>query len=137
MGALTPLTLELPWPPSVNHYYRRVGPRTLISRAGREFRQRVCGILAARRLPPLTGRIAVSVEAYPPDRRPRDEDNLLKALIDSLQNGGVFPDDRQIIWLLIYGRQVVPGGRVVVRIREMGAGQEPPQDAEIWSPSWN
>ena len=30
------LELELPWPPSVNHYYRHVGPRVLISRDGRK-----------------------------------------------------------------------------------------------------
>ena len=27
------MVLTLPWPPSINHYWRRVGPRTLISRA--------------------------------------------------------------------------------------------------------
>jgi hypothetical protein len=31
------MKLTLPYPPSVNHYYRRVGPRTLISREGREY----------------------------------------------------------------------------------------------------
>ncbi len=41
------IELELPFPPSVNHYYRRVGPRTLISREGRRFRERVCALLAA------------------------------------------------------------------------------------------
>ncbi len=30
--------VELPYPPSVNHYWRRVGDRTLISREGRKFR---------------------------------------------------------------------------------------------------
>ncbi len=33
------IELELPYPPSVNHYWRRVGARTLISRGGRAFRQ--------------------------------------------------------------------------------------------------
>ena len=41
------LELELPVPPSINHYYRRVGPRTLISREGRAYREAVCTILAA------------------------------------------------------------------------------------------
>ena len=31
------IEVELPFPPSVNHYHRRVGPRTLISREGRRF----------------------------------------------------------------------------------------------------
>ena len=29
------MVLTLPYPPSINHYWRRVGPRTLISREGR------------------------------------------------------------------------------------------------------
>jgi hypothetical protein len=31
----------------------------------------------------------------------------------------------------------VPGGRVVVTIRDLAAGQQPPDDAAIWSPSLN
>ena len=137
MAAVAPVTFELPWPPSVNHYYRRVGPRTLISRAGREFRRQVGRILAARRLPPATGRLAVSVEVYPPDRRRRDIDNLLKAVLDALQHGGAFPDDSRIAWLLIHRTQVMRGGRVVVTIRDLADGQQPPDNAAMWSPSLN
>ena len=39
-------TLELPWPPSMNHYWRNVGPCTKISRDGRTFRSNVCALLA-------------------------------------------------------------------------------------------
>lgn len=131
--APVPVTFELPWPPSVNHYYRRVGPRTLISRAGREFRRRVARILAARRLPPALGRLAVTVEVYPPDRRRRDIDNLLKAVLDACQHGGAFPDDSRIVWLLIHRTQVVRGGRVVVTIRDLANRPPPPTDADIWT----
>jgi len=135
--APAPVTFELPWPPSVNHYYRRVGARTLISRAGREFRRRVARILAARRIPSAVGRLAVTVEVYPPDRRRRDIDNLLKAVLDACQHGGAFPDDSRIVWLLIHRTRAVPGGRVVVTIRDLANGQQPPGDAQIWSPSLN
>ena len=135
--APAPVTFELPWPPSVNHYYRRVGPRTLISRAGREFRRQVGRILAARGVPPTVNRPAVTVEVYPPDRRRRDIDNLLKAVLDALQHGGAFPDDSRIVWLLIHRTQVMRGGRVVVTIRDLADGQQPPSDAAIWSPSLN
>jgi len=137
MAAVAPTKIELPWPPSVNHYYRRVGPRTLISRAGRAFRAEVGRILAARRLPPALGRLAVTVEVFPPDRRRRDIDNLLKAVLDACQHGGAFPDDSRIVWLLIHRTQVVRGGRVVVTIRDLATGQQPPDDAAIWSPSLN
>ncbi len=137
MAAVAPVKLELPWPPSANHYYRRVGARTLISRAGRAFRRQVAQILATRRLSPALGRLAVTVEVFPPDRRKRDADNLLKSLLDALQHGGAFPDDSRIVWLLTYRVQVVPGGRVVVTIRDLAAGQQPPDDVAIWSPSLN
>ena len=108
--------LELPYPPSVNHYYRRVGPRTLISREGRKFRRNVCSLLAAAGITPLTGRLRVEIEVYPPDRRRRDIDNVQKALLDALQHGGAFHDDGQIVQLKIEKRRCVPGGRTIVRI---------------------
>ena len=110
--------LELPYPPSVNHYYRRVGPRTLISREGRAFRRRVCSILAGQGIAPLTGDVAVEIEAYPPDRRRRDCDNLQKALLDALEHGGVYADDAQIKDLHIRMLDPVKGGKVIVRIEE-------------------
>lgn len=67
--------LELPYPPSVNHYWRRVGARTLISRGGRAFRRRVCAILAAGDVRPLQGELDVEVVVFPPDEKRRDVDN--------------------------------------------------------------
>lgn len=110
------LTFELPWPPSINHYWRRVGFRTLISREGRRFRQRVLAILAARRVEPLQGPLAVEVEVYPPDSRRRDIDNVQKALLDALQHGGAYLDDSQVVRLAIVKREPVVGGKTLVRI---------------------
>lgn len=111
------LEIELPYPPSINHYWRRVGPRTLISREGRRFRRRVLAILAARGVRPLAGRLEVEVEVFPPDRRRRDLDNTLKGLIDALERGGAYADDNQIVRLTIQRREPVVGGKTVVRIR--------------------
>ena len=116
---------ELPYPPSVNHYWRRVGPRTLISREGRAYREKVCLILAARHggqasgLRPLTGPIRVVVDLHPPDRRRRDVDNALKALCDALASGGAYRDDSQIKHLEVHMREPVEGGRAIVRIEEV------------------
>ena len=90
------LLIELPWPPSVNHYYRRVGHRTLISREGRKYRSEVCAILRNLHLRPLDGELAMIVDAHPPDKRRRDLDNILKSLLDTLQHGGAYHDDSQI-----------------------------------------
>lgn len=109
---------ELPYPPSLNHYWRRVGARTLISRTGRAFRREVCSLLTARRVKPLVGPLIVQIDVYPPDRRRRDVDNLPKAILDALQHGGAYHDDSQIVSLTITKREVVPEGRTEVLIEK-------------------
>ena len=113
--------MTLPWPPSVNHYWRKWRNRMVISRAGREYRTAVCGLLAGGgpRKPPAGGRIALAMDAFPPDRRRRDLDNTLKAVGDSLAHAGIYEDDSQIDLLIVTRRQSVKGGKVVIRIDEL------------------
>lgn len=113
------MEFTLPYPPSINHYWRRVGPRTLISREGRRFRKRVLAILAAMGIQPLEGRLAVSVEVHPPDNRRRDLDNVFKALLDAMQHGGAYADDSQIVRLSIEKRKPIEGGKTIVRIESL------------------
>jgi crossover junction endodeoxyribonuclease RusA len=110
--------MTLPYPPSVNHYWRRVGPRTLISREGRTFRKNVCALLGGGgpRKPPSGGRIALAMDAFPPDRRRRDLDNIQKPVLDALERAGIYEDDSQIDLLLTRRREVVPSGRLQVDV---------------------
>jgi crossover junction endodeoxyribonuclease RusA len=110
------IRLTLPFPPSVNRYWRHVGRRTLISREGRQFRERVCSDLAGRQLKPLIGDLAVALDLHPPDRRRRDADNFFKAALDALEHAGVYENDSQITHLEIDKRDPVRGGRTIVRI---------------------
>jgi crossover junction endodeoxyribonuclease RusA len=110
------IELELPYPPSLNHYYRTWQGRTLISRAGRAFREQVCAILAAWGVRRMCGRLAVTITVYPPDNRRRDLDNALKALLDALQHGGAYRDDSQIVRLEMEKREAVGSGKVHVHI---------------------
>ena len=114
------LTLHLPYPPSINHYWRRVGPRTLISREGRTFRKNVCALLGGGgpRKPPAGGRIALAMDAFPPDRRRRDLDNIQKAVLDGLQHAGIYEDDSQVDLLLTRRCEPVGGGGLDVRVEE-------------------
>ena len=111
------LFLELPWPPSANHYYRRVGPRTLISREGRAYRREICAMLRDIGVQPLDGELKMVVDAYPPDKRRRDLDNLQKSLWDALQHGGAYHDDSQIKDFECHMREPHrPDGKVKVRL---------------------
>jgi Holliday junction resolvase RusA-like endonuclease len=113
------LQFVLPFPPSVNRYYRNIGYRTLLSRAGREYRRQVCSLLAGRVQQPLTGPLEVQLDLYPPDRRRRDLDNANKAIWDSLQHAGAYLDDSQIKRAVIEMHE--PDGtsraEVILRIR--------------------
>ena len=110
------IEVELPYPPSVNNYWRHVGPRVLISRRGRAFRKVVRSTLAGLGVRPLTGKLRVHIELHPPDRRRRDVDNALKSLLDALEHGGAYLDDGQIVKLDVEKRQPVTGGKCIVRI---------------------
>ncbi len=111
------VVVELPYPPSINHYWRRCGSRILISREGRRFRSNVVAILAALRIQPMEGALELEVEVSPPDHRRRDIDNVQKALLDALQHGGAYADDSQIVRLSISKCSPVAGGKTLVRIR--------------------
>ncbi len=123
METLNEQVFLLPFPPSVNHYWRMVsmkhGCRMLISREGRTYRDSVVSALAEAGARALDGRLDVSIVASPPDRRRRDLDNLLKGTLDSLAHGRAYHDDSQIDRLEIWRGAVVPNGHVAVRISPM------------------
>ena len=89
------IAFDLPWPPSLNRYYRHVGSRVLISREGRKYRMMVVSRLGGL-CKKLSGAAQLVLECYPPDRRRRDLDNLLKCLQDSIVAAGILEDDSQI-----------------------------------------
>ena len=111
------LEFDLPWPPSVNNYYRHVGPRVLISRAGRKYRMMCVSRLGGQNR--LSGAVSLSLECYPPDRRRRDLDNLLKCLQDSITAAGVLEDDSQIRRLQMEMLEPIEGGLVHVRLETL------------------
>lgn len=113
---------RLPYPPSINKYWRYVSGRVLISKEGREYREKVKqavnGAVNGKGLL-LSGRLKVEIAAYMPDKRRRDLDNLNKALLDSITHAGVWVDDSQIDDLKIIRCSDNNGGRVVVSVMEM------------------
>ena len=111
----------LPYPPSVNTYWRHPtkGPlagRHLISEKGREYRSQVMSAIGKRE--PLRGRLSIGIIAYAPDKRRRDLDNILKSLLDAIASAGVIEDDSQFDCIKIVRGDITDGGAVFVKIQQ-------------------
>lgn len=109
----------LPFGPSTNTYYRHVGARVLISKAGRQYREAVWAAVREQDLAKHSGRLELRVTLTMPDRRRRDLDNFAgKALLDALAYAGVYDDDSQIDKLTIERGGVEAPGAVLVTVLE-------------------
>lgn len=121
------IELTLPFPPSVNTYWRHVDKgnyvQTLISADGRKFkklasdaarRQFMAMACAAFRSP-----VSVKIRFYPPDKRVRDLDNYLKALLDAITEAGIWVDDSLVHELVLAWGGVRQGGSTFVSIHEI------------------
>lgn len=117
------IDLSLPWPPSVNRYWRTFQGRMIISAEGRTYRKAVADqVLIQRGAKHYQGKLKVQIEAWRPDNRRRDLDNLLKAVLDSLTHAGVWEDDGNIVDLRIYWAESI-GGMLKVNIQEVPVEQ--------------
>ena len=113
------LKIQLPHPPSINHYWRHTrSGKHYISKEGRDFRAVVCGTLRAAKVNPypMPTRLAITIHWHPPDRRRRDADNIFKPLFDALEHGGAFEDDWQIRHIFMSERGVKKPGSVILKI---------------------
>lgn len=113
------VTLTLPWPPSMNTYWRTFQGRMIISAKGRAYREAVIEqVMLQGGLKGYKGKLVVEIEAYRPDKRKRDLDNLLKAALDGCTHAGVWEDDSNIVDLRIYWADTI-GGMIKVHVREL------------------
>ncbi|EFC1641581.1 RusA family crossover junction endodeoxyribonuclease [Escherichia coli] len=109
----------LPYPPTVNTYWRRRGSTYFVSKAGERYRRDVALIVRQQRLKlNLSGRLAIRIIVEPPDKRRRDLDNILKAPLDVLTHAGLLIDE-QFDEINIVRGHPVPGGRLGVKIYEI------------------
>lgn len=116
-------TFTLPWPPSVNTYYRAIrrgrGAVNILSAKGRQYPQLCKVAIGFHGHRPISGRIRLLVDLYPPDRRRRDLDNHIKPLQDALTKCRIWEDDSQVDELKITRKDRVPGGQAVVTVEEV------------------
>lgn len=113
------ISLNLPMPPTINHYFARHGNRTYLPAKVREYREKVAEIVAEAGNKTLEGRLSVFVAIYPATRAKQDLDNRAKGLQDALTHAGVWNDDEQIDQLIMVRREVIKGGMVKVVVTEI------------------
>lgn len=119
------LQFNLPYPPTINHYYIRTKKGVTINANGKAYRQLIGHTLRqcigeGEKFPenPMDGDLMVEIIIYPPDKRKRDMDNIKKALFDALQYAGLYKDDCQIVDdHTIKANKVVKGGLIDFRIQ--------------------
>ena len=88
------LSLTLPYPPSVNHYWRHYRGMTVLTPAARAYRTVAADAVAG--CVPFSVGVSITIYAHPPDRRRRDLDNVLKAVLDTITHSGAWDDDSQV-----------------------------------------
>ena len=111
------MIIKLPYPPSLNCYWRNFRGNTVLSKAGREFKQAVWACVLEQKIPKFgIKRLEVTLWLYPRSKVVTDLDNRLKAVLDGLEDAGVYDNDGQIDILMIQRGEIRKGGGVDVMI---------------------
>lgn len=116
---------DMPWPPSVNHYYSSVGSRRFLTKRAREYRSAMRDAIWGQileqypwlpKLLPITCDLDLRVAFHPPDKRVRDNDNYNKAFYDACTKAGLWKDDRQVKITTMALCDPVQGGAVHMKL---------------------
>jgi crossover junction endodeoxyribonuclease RusA len=113
------MRIIMPFPPSVNSYWRRSGNHTHISNKGREYRSNAVRQLKQSGVGSFgESRLNVSMVFHRGDKRKYDIDNYTKCALDTLMHAGIFEDDEQIDKLALIRGDIdtIGGGYVSVEI---------------------
>lgn len=115
----------LPFPPSINHYWRSYVPKggkraiTYVSNDGVKFQKAVAAVVNVRHR--STRRLKVLLQLQRGDFVDYDVGNYIKSTEDALAKAGVFVNDSQIDIVTAERLPVKPGeGACYVTIQEIG-----------------
>jgi crossover junction endodeoxyribonuclease RusA len=111
------LSLTLPYPPSVNTYWGFKGHQRFLTTKARQFKAAVAHEVSLTSMRFGSSRLELIIALYAPDKRIRDIDNILKPLLDSLVQAGLFDDDSQVDMLTIIRKQPIKGGKTIVVVK--------------------
>lgn len=116
-----PVTVQLGFPPMLNHYYRSaiIGGHVSVylSKEGRAYREHVIQAWSDQAGVTFVGLLVLEIELVFPDKRDRDIDGCLKSLIDGLQHAGAYRDDKCVKGLIVHQEQVRKPGYAIVTVR--------------------
>jgi crossover junction endodeoxyribonuclease RusA len=104
----------------MNTMWRNFRGRTVLSKAGRVFREEVQNIVVDKNIPKFgDSKLKITMILRPRDKRKTDIDNRIKAVLDALEHSGVFDDDFQVDHLEMIRGEPLKGGLLHVVIEEI------------------
>lgn len=116
----------LPFPPSMNTYWRNFRGRTVMSKAGRQFREEVIQYVIDNDIPKFGDRkLKLTLILRPRDKRKIDIDNRIKAVLDALEHAGVFDNDFHVDHIEMIRGEPIKGGLLMVCIEEIENPHQP------------
>lgn len=108
---------DLPFPPSVNNLFSQTkAGRRYPSKRYRTWRRAAEWQLTAARVGKIDGPVSLVVELAPHDRRSRDADNFLKAVLDLLVANLVLEGDSQRYVHKVTSRWLEPSRPATARV---------------------
>ncbi|MGN0930173.1 MAG: RusA family crossover junction endodeoxyribonuclease [Thermoguttaceae bacterium] len=109
--------LKIPFPPSVNHIWKMARGRKIISKEYQAFQAAMLTSLKGKStLLDRAETYAVTLIAFPSNRRRRDLDNLFKATFDALTKAGFWEDDCQVVEMHGYAGKPAVEAFAIVKI---------------------
>ena len=119
------MRIDLPLPPSVNHYWGQSGVCKYLSKDARDFRLLVQLACKFQHVPNYgDARLSIIVIIHAKNYNRQDLDNRIKPLFDALTHAGVYDDDSQIDCFMVKRGEVMRDGKCVVYINKMGDNED-------------
>lgn len=112
------MILTLPYPPTLNNLFRNAAKGRVKTDAYNGWLAEALVALRGQRASKHPGSFRATIILTRPDRRRRDIDNTVKALMDALKKGGVIEDDHlaQSLTVAWAWEEIAPGGAVSITI---------------------
>ena len=89
--------MTIPIPPSVNHAYWYKGGKRIRKQPAKDFEKEIASMLLNCPKFPEKKKIVCNMWFYFGDNRRRDASNTLKIMLDSIERGGLYKDDKYVL----------------------------------------